>query len=372
MIRFYTKSQIQHFSRFISQKITAIKVAVVGAYHGGNLGDMALGRSVADFLLSKNVKPGLQTIFNLEKWPTAPNAIIGGGAIGNSNSFKGVSERYKGKYQNVAIVGVDFTEKKYPESILKMIREASFVSCRSKQQADNLEKISGRDNIPFHPDLAFSLKVDFCRQNRVKATTGRSNSSKVLLINVLPLFADVRQGKIEPKEEHRLERPDLYENGAFKRMHDTYKLVIRELITGALVEGYRVETIPFTPQDEEYAEIILDGLEVIHTKYNPEPDLMLQKMMGASEILATRLHALIFALKVGKPFYPIAYSYKNEQLLESLGVDSSKYLSTACLAKGEKKLPSSLRCDENQIQELETASLKALENCFASLNLVTN
>lgn len=372
MIRFYTKSQIQHFSRFISQKITAIEVAVVGAYHGGNLGDMALGRSVADFLLSKNVKSGLQTIFNLEKWSRATKAIIGGGAIGNSNSFKGISERYIGKYQNVAIVGVDFTEKEYPESILKLIREASFVSCRSKQQADNLKEITGRDNIPFHPDLAFSLKVDFCRQHRPKTTVGRSNSSKVLLINVLPLFADVKHGKIQPKEEHRLERPDLYEYGAFEKMHDTYKLVIRELIARALAEGYKVETIPFTPQDEDYAEIILDGLEITHTKYNPDPDLMLQKMMGASEILATRLHALIFALKVGKPFYPIAYSYKNEQLLESLGIDSSKYLSTACLAKGKEKLPSALRCDENQIQELEVASLKALQDCFTSLNLLTN
>jgi hypothetical protein len=170
-------TQIQHLQRFASQHLRKPNVGIIGGYHGGNLGDIALGESVRQLLLKKNVHSGLQTIYNLEKWPKTEFAIIGGGAVGYVDSLRRVALRYKGQFSKVALLGVDFNEKNYPQDCVELIKGAAYVSCRSEQQAIILKKITGREDISYHPDIAFSLYPEFCLKQR----SSSANRKKVLI-----------------------------------------------------------------------------------------------------------------------------------------------------------------------------------------------
>lgn len=46
-------TQIQHLQRFASQHLRMPDVGIIGGYHGGNLGDIALGESVRQLLLKR-------------------------------------------------------------------------------------------------------------------------------------------------------------------------------------------------------------------------------------------------------------------------------------------------------------------------------
>lgn len=356
--------QVKHRLRNIQQKVFGVPVAVVGGYHGGNLGDMALGYSVATDLQDHHIKSGLQTIYNLSKWPKAKYAIIGGGAVGYSESLLKVADRYMGNFDHVSLLGVDFNEKEYSEECLDLIRGAAYVSGRSQSQAERLIAISGRKDIHFHPDIAFSLYRDFCEQQR---KTVAANRPKKMMLNLIPLYGKIKNGEVVPVEEYRSERPELYDS--FARMLQTYADMTRAIVTKALADGYEVETIPFTPEDGEYGEIILKGLNVKHGEYHCDPLKMIKHMASAGIILATRYHTTIFALKLGIPLIPIAYAVKNEMLLHELGVDRSHYLSTDDLAKGTTVIPEPITVDAALITTYENRSRAAIDASIDALKI---
>ena len=356
---FVTQTQIKHVTRNIHQRLNKIQVGIIGGYHGGNLGDMALGYSVRQLLDLRSIKSGLQTIYNLNKWPKTPFGIVGGGAVGYTDSLRKLIDRYKGNYDHIAFLGVDFNEENYPVDCIELIREAAFVSCRSKSQALRLMNLTGRGDIGYHPDLAFSLLNDYCDYQRINPF--RKNNKK-LFVNIVPLYGKVNNGTISPLLQYKSERPNLYKN--FFRMHDSYKEVLREIVLKALGEGYEVESLPFTESDAEYARIILDGLPVRHVVYNSDPVRMLKKITTADWVLATRYHATIFGLKAGVKLSPIAYAIKNELLLEELGVERTKYLSTDDLTNGIDQAPKPITVDPDKIKSWEINSISAINFCI--------
>ncbi|MFD1258257.1 polysaccharide pyruvyl transferase family protein [Mucilaginibacter terrae] len=356
-----SKDQIKHISRNVQQRLFPIPVGVIGGYHGGNLGDMALGKSVIDRLTANHIRSGLQTIYNLEKWPLAKKAIVGGGAVGYADSLSRVAKRYKGNYQNVALLGVDFNETSYPQDCLDLIRNAAFVSGRSKVQADKLKEITGREVVYNHPDIAFSLINDYCEMQR----KAQSPTKKKMLVNVVPLYADIKDGVISSVERYRAERPELYQN--FDLMHQSYKQIIRDLVNEALQQGHVVESIAFTPADRDYAMHILEGLPVKHHAYHSEVDKMIKYMATADWIVATRFHATIFALKLGVKLSPIAYASKNERMLEELGVDRSTFLSTGDLAGGNTKALRPVKVESEKINSWEKNTVELIDLCIKQL-----
>jgi len=355
------KTRIEHLARNINQRLFKSTIGVVGGYHGSNLGDMALGASVVDVLKAKGISSGLQTIYNLDKWPKTPYAIVGGGAVGYSDSLTRVARRYKGQYEKVALLGVDFMEKSYPAECIELIKGAAYVSGRSKFQADRLKELTGREQIYNHPDIAFSLLNDYCEAAR----TQEKPDSKTLMINLVPLYAQMKDGQYFPVEQYRSERPELYEK--FDTMHKSYHKVVRAVTDEALQKGYKVQSIPFTPLDGEYTKLVLKGLPVEHLPYNSDPYQMLKKITTASWVIATRFHTTIFALKAGVKITPIAYATKNELLLNELGVERSSFLSTLDLANGldEPKAPFVIANDK--IKATEQESLNAIRHCVESL-----
>ena len=356
--------QVKHRWRNIQQKMSGVTVGVIGGYHGGNLGDIALGTSVTSILEQHKIKTGLQTIYNLDKWPEAPFAIVGGGAVGYVDSLTRVARRYKGNYGKVSLLGVDFNEKTYPEECLELIRGAAYVSGRSEAQALRLKEISGRGEIHFHPDIAFSLYQEFCTKQREKS---KDTSAGKLLVNVIPLYSKVVDGKIVASTQYKEERPELY--AAYEQMHASYKALVRNVVTKAIAEGYEVETIPFTPDDETFGKIILEGLNVKHAKYHADPYRMIKHMATAKRIFATRYHTTIFALKLGIPLYPVAYAVKNELLFQELGVKRGDFISSDDLATGCEPVLEPISIQAGLINNYEMKSRAAIDASVKALNI---
>lgn len=354
-------SQLLHRLRNIRQRVKAPQVAVTGGYHYGNLGDMALGESVAEHLKNRSVPCGLQTIYNLDKWPKATRAVVGGGAVGYGDSMTQIIRRYQGSYHHVALLGVDFNEASYSEECLKLFRECAWISCRSQPQAESLGKMCGRTP-EAHPDLVFSLHRDFCQNIRQDR---QQPKAKRLLVNVIPLYGTLNQGRVVPDEGYRNERPFLYDH--FDEMQRSYRQAVRTTVQRALDEGYQIESVPFTYEDEEMGRLILDGLPVKHWHYHPYPRKMLALMASADWVLATRFHATIFGFKLGARITPIAYASKNEALLQSLGADRSSYLTTDDLARGNHIAPEPQKIPEDVVTAFETQTSRAISACLDSV-----
>jgi hypothetical protein len=337
--------QINHLFRLLSQNIIKPEIAIIGGYHGVNLGDMALGISVNEVLKKKKIKSGLQTIYNLDRfpWPLTKYAIIGGGAVGYIDSLKKVAHRYQDNNSKVCLLGVDYNDIKYEENekIFELLKQAKAVSCRSRRQAEKMSNIIGRKDISFHPDLTFSYQQELCCLARKK------QKQKLLLVNIVPLYGTIQNKILLRNETYKKERPELYKG--YDTMVEGYKRGIRTQVQQALQNGYEVETIPFTPADYEMAKLVLKGIRVKHNLYSDNPQKMLQKMAKTEKVIATRYHATIFAMKVGAKVLPIAYARKNEHLLEDFGKEKHEYITTTDLANGEELQNNYLEFNEQQI-----------------------
>lgn len=356
-----TATQIGHLGRYFKQKVELPNFAIIGGYHGGNLGDMALGRAVSEVLNGRGIKNGLQTIYNLEKWPKTPFAIVGGGAVGYSDSLDKVYDRYKANFSKLGFLGVDFNEPTYADNILEMLSKAAFVSCRSEMQAEKIKAISGRKNIYSHPDIAFSLLPEHCEQAR----NFNLKRQKKIYVNIVPLYGSIKDGNIIPNLNYKNERPELYED--FNSMHSNYQISVRESLQKAIGDGYKIEFLAFTPQDLEYGKIVLKGLNVEFLPYHSDPYKMLKIVSTGEGFICTRYHATIFGIKAGVKIQPIAYAKKNELMLMELGINSNDYISTTDLAKGENILPEGFICDDDVVVKWELESKKMIQLCINSL-----
>lgn len=362
MIHSFT--QIRHLLRNVKQRLQRPVVSVVGGYHGGNLGDMALGESVMERLHEKGISAGMQTIYNLEKWPKTRYSIMGGGAIGYVSALRKLAARHKG-YDRLAILGVDFPEAAYPGDCIGLLNQAPFVSCRSQDQAGYLQYLTGGNRFRAHPDLVFSFQKNFCANRRNEELP--SGRQKILLVNVLPLFGYVKNNRILPAEGYRQYKPSLYDN--FDAMHANYRDFISGRIDEALAAGWLVQTIAFTPADAVYARLIISNPSVQHLPYDSSPLKMLSRIAAADQVVATRLHATIFALKLGKRLTPIAYAEKNELLFAELEVPPEDFYTSEDFALGRKKKGDSIFVSPDTITQFENESEQAIDACISALKI---
>eukprot|EP01093_Parvamoeba_rugata_P006969 TRINITY_DN2108_c0_g1_i1.p1 TRINITY_DN2108_c0_g1~~TRINITY_DN2108_c0_g1_i1.p1 ORF type:complete len:257 (-),score=50.43 TRINITY_DN2108_c0_g1_i1:3-773(-) len=252
------KVRFNQMLRLSKQWFLPTRVAIIGGYHGGNLGDIALGLSVKEVFDLNNITSGLQTIYTLDKlpWKKIDYGVIGGGSVGYIDSLQRVSLRYKSNFKNISLLGVDYPLDDYSdESVMELLTSASILSCRSNEQGVKLSSITNRKDVSIHPDLAYSYQKKLCKKMR------NDKKEKILLINVVPLYGNFKNGRLEPIDNYRDERPELYEN--YDLMVTTYKNEIREIAKRHIEEGYKIESIPFTPGDKLMAEFILEGTRTL-------------------------------------------------------------------------------------------------------------
>ena len=360
---FPSKSQVDHISRRVGQIFKTPEIAVIGGYHGINVGDLALGYSVLNILKEKNISAGLQTIYNLEKWswPLAEKAIIGGGAVGYNNLVELIAKRYKDYPRNVAFLGVDFNDQKYSEMSVDFLKKVRWISCRSKDQAARMKLLTGRNDITFHPDIAFALSQDDQQKQ------DSFHSGKMLLINIVPLYGKVQNGAIIPAIQYASERPELYTN--WDKLQNGYRKLVRGTVEHYLTQGYTIESIAFTPMDHEAARILLKGMDVYHHSYYPNPFQVYKLIKKAGAFFASRYHATIFGLKANVKIIPFAYAKKNEQLLNDLNIRISEYDIPEDLIQ-ESFTSKEIRpviYDYHQVMHLQSEARLAMINCIESL-----
>lgn len=339
-----------HKKMWLSHFFNKSKVAITGGYHYGNLGDIALGFSIKKILEELNIPSELQTIYNLKYWIEREYVIVGGGAIGYENSLLELIKRHGNNYKKVAFMGVDFNSSFYSAESIELINKASFVSTRSKSQAEKLKELTGRLDIYSQPDLAFS----FQRKQYEQLRKSKSNSSKKLFINVLPLYALFNNGIVKPINTYKTERPEIFEN--FLSIQQNYKTLIINEVNKAIQEGLEVFSWSFTPMDEAYAKFLLNGLNVNHLSYNPNPSKLIGTITPMDEVISTRLHATIFALRSGAQVKPIAYARKNEELLKEMGFNKTDYLNAEDLIELDKLPKITLKPEEKVLNKMEQNS----------------
>jgi hypothetical protein len=359
--------RLKHRLRWIGQLIRPPSTAVIGGYHYGNLGDMALGASVMEQLGKAGRRDaGLQTIYNLASWPKVPRAILGGGAVGYSGPMAGVLSRYASTPGCVGVLGVDFNEREYRHEVLEFLRHASWVSCRSRSQADRLVSMTGREDIHDHPDIAFALHGEFCASHRHRRILGESRSPRILAVNAVPIYGEMRKGRLVTGEAFREERPEIY--AAFPTVHRRYQRFLAEAVDHYRLKGWQAVSVAFSPSDEAYARMVF-GDSIRHRPYDPDPGTMLRFLAGCGTLVATRFHATIFGIKLGLPMLPFAYATKNERLLARAGVPPASFVTPDHLLS-EKAVPLSdpLTLGHELAGSLEKEAADAINRCIASLD----
>lgn len=343
-----------HKKKWLSHFFNKSTVAITGGYHYGNLGDIALGCSIKEILEERNIKSELQTIYNLKYWLEREFAIVGGGAIGYENSLLEIIKRHGGNYKKVAFLGVDFNSSFYSDESINLINKAAFVSTRSKSQAERLKEITGRKNIYSQPDLAFSFQRNHFEQVRHNT----NYQPKKLFVNVLPLYALFNNGTVTPLNVYKTERPEIFEN--FLAIHQNYKILVLNAVNKAIQNGVQVFSWSFTPMDEAYAKFLFNGIGVNHLKYNPNPYNLAGMISPMDEVITTRLHATIFALRSGATINPIAYARKNEELLNEMGFSKNDYISADDLINYDSFPNKGIKPQELILKEMELNSHKMI------------
>jgi hypothetical protein len=360
--------RFQHKLNWLSQFFDTSNIAITGGYHYGNLGDMAMGISVKEFLAMKGIGANLQTIYNFNSWPNRKFTILGGGAIGYKYSLDKVHKKLKGNYDNLGILGVDFNEPTYPDYLLEMLSKAAFVSTRSQSQKDQLNALLNRQDIVSIPDIAFAYKVSSF--SKMRSSINEKKYPPRLLINIVPLYGQLKGDILIPSKQYELERPEIIKNHS--DILASYIELIQYHVHEALRNNIEVIHIPFTPSDEAYAKLILKDKKIFHLPYSSNPESLLYRINSTDQFLSTRFHATLFGMRGGAKVLPIAYAHKNEELLKELGWETNEYYQLNQLDSKTHGTLEFKRVDENLIEAKEIAAEKGIMACLSKLKLIND
>lgn len=285
-------SQAKHRLRWAKQLTARPKIAVVGGYHYGNLGDMILGNTTRSLLLDshslQNEQIALQTIYNINKWPRSHLIVVGGGAVLTNENISKLRERVDDDPKRIAIAGVDILRFNFSASNLDFLSQVCYFSVRSTKEAEKLRS-AGVLNVRTMPDIAFAFRSDA----PLAARTGRSVG-----INVVP----------------RLMGDDTV--NSTQKMCVSYRNFLRFAAEHCASNDVEVFHIPFTPADDHAARAILRGKNVIFRRYTSNPRRITERMRACTAFIPSRFHSLVVSIILEIPIVPFLYSEKSQRLLE--------------------------------------------------------
>lgn len=318
--------KVRHRSRCFGQWICRPDIGIIGSYHGGNFGDMSLGNTVSDILSARKNAPshGLQTIYNLENWPSTRKGIVGGGAVAYRQSLANLNQRFGRRPQDLVFLGVDFNDVSVIYQYKEFLKSVFAITCRSQDQANFLGDALERSDVRAHPDLTFarhSLQRDqpppphhrerdtrrpICGLSIPSLMFARMNNSWVLNSH----FSD----------EILQSAPSA--GGNMRSLANAYLAFYRKASVILLQQGYALEHVPFAAGDDGFARHVLDGLPVRFLPYRQSYRSVISAMHRHQLFLSGRFHSLVFALKERVPCVAFCYSPKSKRLLNDLQVAS--------------------------------------------------
>jgi hypothetical protein len=353
--------QIAHRGRWLKQFVARPELAVIGCYHYSNLGDMTLGETIAHHARERGVAAGLQTIYNLSLWRESKCGIVGGGAVAYRDSLRQLSQRYGRHPERLAILGVDFNEPAAVEESAEFLSRVAVITCRSTKQAAYLARFLNRPEIRSHLDLTFASPWSARHDTDGSVTSPRAGWG----INCPPLFWHFRDGDLVLGNnfvgEMALDHPELGTRLADYANH--YVGMVRTICRHAAKQGSTVSHIPFAPEDDAFARLILKGENIQFLAYDSSPARAYNIFRGFERFVAGRFHSLAFAIQTQTPCLPFCYASKSRRLLEDLGTPHGEYAGVEILADqdaGKKLLSLENKC--LVVSNLQTGSREVKRN----------
>lgn len=278
-------------------------LVVLGFNSGANIGDLALTETVEQFCAKEGIRAYRQDLSHLQRWKhfDVPALVAGGGVL-HTDVIAQLAGRYRP--DRVAIVGADHWSMKGIERHRDWLKRVAFFSSRSERFARAAAEVLGRPGIATHPDLVFGAEWDG------EIASDRSDS---IGINCLPLYRSQHQCRWETW----ISKTDPFIQQANAEMR-AYDELLAKLAEWARTRSRRVVHIPFTPEDHAFALAILRPLGIECAQYSASPRRTASMIRSCKTVIATRLHAKIFAYGLGVPCIEVNYSQKCIDLCQTL------------------------------------------------------
>jgi hypothetical protein len=298
-MRGYYTRKIPVLRDIVRQYLSPPKIAIIGSVHRENVGDMALSESVASVLEERGARTGMQLLgdgyLGLSRWPLGEGkAMVAGGALGREKRIRPLVGRFCEQPGRVALVGMSFWSlDDLSQDSFGFLRRVGYISCRNRRDVEEL-KNEGIPDAKFAYDNAFAFPI-------LKTEA----EPKRLGMNVVSRHM-VREGRdYIPSED----RPNFGPN---------YIQAMRRVAQSYLNRGWRVVHIPFTKEDELYAEVVFDGVDVEEKRYDYNVERVYKGVSRCARFVGTRYHAHVFSLLAQVPLLSFSYATKCTLLKEDL------------------------------------------------------
>ena len=307
--------------RIISQHLIKPDLQILGAFHGGNVGDNTLGLSVANIAKSEKPKIGLQNIYNLRVYPVSELTICAGGATGVNSNMTLLAERNRNMAAKTSLIGMDFASDigDFSDNALEFLSNVQYISCRSRKQTEKVASVLNRGDIHYQPDNAFAYDFSYSKSFKEKNT-------KILGFNSLPFFMQWINKKGFLPGTALASWYKNKNNNFFQYIEDfgpKYIEYIQNCLSIYISRGWQIHHVPFTTEDDTFAKTFfqMDGVKFI--SFNPSPNKTFAHVSNCDLFLSTRYHSLVFSLIARVPCIPFMYAVKCNDLLSDLDFDSN-------------------------------------------------
>lgn len=185
----------------------------------------------------------------------------------------------------------------------RSLKRADYLSYRDggsqKMIENNIRGLKKMGTV--YPDLAHSLKTD-------PATIDLNTNGKTVAVNVMPVF-DKRYWYVSEPEKYR-----------------AYINQISEFVKYVFDRGYAVSLFNHHPKDvlvikdlrkqlQTTSNMDIENLKINHTVQD-----LVTTISEADLVVATRFHAIVLPLRLGKPVLGICYYRKSKELMEDVGL----------------------------------------------------
>ncbi|MEQ8879854.1 MAG: polysaccharide pyruvyl transferase family protein [Cyclobacteriaceae bacterium] len=351
------KARVVEEKRTFSQGDCSI--ALVGAFHETNLGDISLRIPFEKALSKLGKRFAIQNLYRISKYKSTDKIIITGGATGVKENIEAIYSRYKNCPDKVVMCGMDFSDlSELKDDRITFLSDCKGITLRSKDQYSKFVD-QGFSNVDFAYDNAFALDFELSSEKQKKA----------IGINILNLFMTWTGKKFEPGTFllplYKRNDPDAEQN--VLKIGPAYVNYFNHLVNALVAQGFTVEHIPFTPEDDFFARTFLNS-KVRFLNYSRDPFMIINKISTYERFYSTRFHATVFGLISKTPTVPFIYSKKCADLIEDLDLDHSDFvqrdelLNTNAIRAEDAINHSGIKFSDQQFLKYRSSAFKAIEN----------
>ena len=118
----------------------------------------------------------------------------------------------------------------------------------------------------------------------------------------------------------------------YQRAGSAYLWLVARLARAWRQRGWTVRSIPLSGLDAQVARAALAGTGAELLPFHADPAVALRRIAGCERVVASRLHAHVFALRTGTPVHSIASAHKCQALWSDLGLPAAAQVERVAVA----------------------------------------